>query len=95
MYEGVESISDHAIGLGGHVLVAQRGDDTLPVVILLKPPPWVSGDEVYGADPGLRAWLEQTGTGYVLGIAKTSPIAFTRAGTARADEALKTLIASD
>jgi hypothetical protein len=43
----------------------------------------------------LRAWLEQTGTGYVLGISKSTPIAFTKATTARADEALKMLIASD
>src|SRR5690242_13606181 len=28
---------------------------------------WVAGDEVYGADPGLRAELEARGTGYVLG----------------------------
>jgi SRSO17 transposase len=58
-------------------------------------PPWVTGDEVYGADPGLRAWLEEVETGYVLGISKSTPIAFTRAGTARADSALKTLMASD
>jgi SRSO17 transposase len=58
-------------------------------------PPWVSGDEVYGADPNLRAWLESIDTGYVLAIAKSSPIAFNRAGTARADTALKMLIAAD
>jgi SRSO17 transposase len=58
-------------------------------------PPWVSGDEVYGADPHLRAWLESTGTGYVLAISKSTPIAFTRASTARADTALKMLIAAD
>jgi SRSO17 transposase len=58
-------------------------------------PPWVSGDEVYGADPNLRAWLESAGTGYVLAIAKSSPIAFNRAEVARADAALKMLIAAD
>lgn len=58
-------------------------------------PPWVTGDEVYGADPNLRAWLESAGTGYVLAVAKSTPIAFTKAGTARADEALKMLIAAD
>jgi SRSO17 transposase len=57
-------------------------------------PPWVSGDEVYGADPNLRAWLESVDTGYVLAVAKSTPIAFTKAGTARADEALKMLIAT-
>jgi SRSO17 transposase len=58
-------------------------------------PPWVTGDEVYGADPNLRAWLESVDTGYVLAISKSTPIAFTKAGTARADEALKMLIAAD
>jgi SRSO17 transposase len=58
---------------------------------------WVSGDEVYGRDPGLRAWLEtpEVDTGYVLGIPKSTPIAFTEATTVRADEALKMLITSD
>jgi SRSO17 transposase len=27
------------------------------------PASWVTGDEVYGADPTLRAWLEGRGTG--------------------------------
>jgi SRSO17 transposase len=58
-------------------------------------PPWVSGDEVYGADPNLRAWLESVGTGYVLAVSKSTPIAFTHAGTSRADAALKMLIAAD
>ncbi|TWJ24482.1 SRSO17 transposase [Micromonospora endolithica] len=29
---------------------------------------WVTGDEVYGADPGLRAHLEHRGIGYVLAV---------------------------
>jgi SRSO17 transposase len=29
---------------------------------------WVAGDEVYGADPGLRGELERRGVGYVLAI---------------------------
>lgn len=32
------------------------------------PASWVAGDEVYGADPGLRSTLEQRRIGYVLGI---------------------------
>jgi SRSO17 transposase len=32
------------------------------------PASWFTGDEVYGADPGLRADLEQRGIGYVLAI---------------------------
>jgi SRSO17 transposase len=33
------------------------------------PAGWVTGDEVYGADPGLRAELEARGVGYVLAVA--------------------------
>jgi len=32
------------------------------------PANWVTGDEVYGADPGLRADLERRGIGYVLAV---------------------------
>jgi SRSO17 transposase len=31
------------------------------------PAPWVTGDEVYGADPHLRK-LDQRGVGYVLAV---------------------------
>jgi DDE superfamily endonuclease len=31
---------------------------------------WAAGDEVYGADPGLREDLEECGTGYVLAVAR-------------------------
>ena len=31
-------------------------------------PPWVTGDEVYGRDARLRAFLEDQGSGYVLKI---------------------------
>ena len=34
------------------------------------PAAWVTGDEVYGADPGLRAGLERRRIGYVLAVAK-------------------------
>jgi SRSO17 transposase len=33
------------------------------------PAAWVAGDEVYGANPGLRAVLEARGVGYVLAVA--------------------------
>jgi SRSO17 transposase len=33
------------------------------------PASWVTGDEVYGADPDLRAWLEDNQIGYVLAVA--------------------------
>jgi SRSO17 transposase len=39
------------------------------------PAGWVAGDEVYGADPGLRADLERRQIGYVLAVAKTHQVA--------------------
>jgi SRSO17 transposase len=39
------------------------------------PAAWVAGDEVYGADPGLRAWLEARGVGYVLAVARDHRVA--------------------
>ena len=48
------------------------------------PAAWVTGDEVYGADPGLRASLERRGMGYVLAVAKDHH-ALTGAGALRAD----------
>ena len=44
------------------------------------PAAWVTGDEVYGADPGLRADLERRRTGYVLAVAASHRVA-TAAGT--------------
>jgi len=35
------------------------------------PAAWVTGDEVYGNDPGLRAWLERRGMAYVLAVKRT------------------------
>jgi len=51
------------------------------------PAAWVTGDEVYGADPGLRAELEARGVGYVLAVACDHPV---RCGgaTRRADALL-------
>jgi SRSO17 transposase len=46
--------------------------------------PWVAGDEVYGADPGLRAELETRRVGYVLAVACSHQVS-TAAGTQRAD----------
>src|SRR4051794_33434973 len=45
---------------------------------------WVAGDEVYGADPDLRAQLEARGVGYVLAIAGNRRL-LTAAGPIRAD----------
>jgi SRSO17 transposase len=38
------------------------------------PAGWVTGDEVYGADPGLRTDLEARQTGYVLAVSATHPL---------------------
>jgi SRSO17 transposase len=38
------------------------------------PAAWVTGDEVYGADPRLRAELETRGVGYVLAVACDHPV---------------------
>jgi hypothetical protein len=46
--------------------------------------PWVTDDEVYGADPGLRRELEARGTGYVLAVA-CSHLVTTALGRQRAD----------
>jgi SRSO17 transposase len=48
------------------------------------PASWVAGDEVYGADPGLRAGLGTRQVGYVLAIARHRHVA-TAAGAPRAD----------
>jgi hypothetical protein len=51
------------------------------------PAAWVTGDEVYGADPGLRAELEARGIGYVLAVACDHPVPL-GAATGRADALL-------
>jgi SRSO17 transposase len=51
---------------------------------------WVSGDEVYGADPGLRSELEARGLGYVLAVGSDRRVV-TGAGTMRADQVAKNL----
>lgn len=48
------------------------------------PARWVAGDEVYGADPGLRDELERRGVGYVLAVACSHQVT-TAAGKLRAD----------
>jgi SRSO17 transposase len=49
------------------------------------PASWVAGDEVYGADPRLRAAVRQAGLGYVLQVAANRRIR-TVAGPVRVDE---------
>jgi SRSO17 transposase len=48
------------------------------------PAAWATGDEVYGADPGLRAGLEARGLGYVLAAACSHQVTVA-AGAFRAD----------
>ena len=47
------------------------------------PAAWVTGDEVYGTDPGLRADLERRQTGYVLAVAASHQVT-TAAGPCQA-----------
>jgi SRSO17 transposase len=47
----------------------------------------VTGDEVYGADPRLRTWLEARGIGYVLAVACDHPVG--AGGTAWRADALR------
>ena len=46
---------------------------------------WAAGDEVYGASPELREWLESEKKGYVLAVACNATVE-TQAGPKRADE---------
>jgi SRSO17 transposase len=46
---------------------------------------WAAGDEVYGASPELREWLEEQKKGYVLAVA-CNAVVETKAGPKRADE---------
>ena len=48
------------------------------------PAAWVAGDEVYGADPKLRAKIRELGLGYVLNIAANRHLS-TQAGRCHAD----------
>jgi SRSO17 transposase len=52
------------------------------------PAAWVTGDEVYGADPDLRAELERRGVGYVLAVACDYPVV-AAGDTYRADALLR------
>jgi SRSO17 transposase len=56
---------------------------------------WVTGDEAYGQDPGLRAGLEARGVGYVLAVSCTTRVRINQGRTAvRADEVAGRLPAS-
>ncbi|MFI6673114.1 IS701 family transposase, partial [Streptomyces sp. NPDC050481] len=56
---------------------------------------WVTGDEAYGQDPGLRALLESRRTGYVLAVACSTRVRINQGRTtARADAVADRLPAS-
>jgi SRSO17 transposase len=46
---------------------------------------WVTADEAYGGNPGLRRWLEEQGIPYVMAVSRDAMIT-TAAGKKRADE---------
>ncbi|MGH3997353.1 MAG: transposase [Pseudonocardiaceae bacterium] len=52
-------------------------------------PPWVTADEVYGRDPAVRAFCEDRGVGYVLGVPCSFTLTLTSGRRVRADQALK------
>ena len=54
------------------------------------PAGWVAGDEVYGADPQLRAAIATRGLGYVLGIGSNRTVT-TAAGVERVDTLTRSL----
>jgi SRSO17 transposase len=57
-------------------------------------PPWVTGDEVYGRDAKLRAFLEAQHTGYVLKIPCSFRVTLPTGQKARADHAARMVPAS-
>ncbi len=64
---------------------AQATDMITRAVAAGAPAGWVAGDEVYGADPGLRHTVQGLGLGYVLGVASNRRVP-TKAGLLRVDE---------
>jgi SRSO17 transposase len=60
------------------------GFATKPAVAAGAPASWVAGDEVYGADPRLRATIRGLGLGYVLQVAANRRVS-TLAGPIRVD----------
>jgi SRSO17 transposase len=54
------------------------------------PDRWVTGDEVYGQDPGLRAALESRGIGYVLAVSCSTRVRINNGRTVQRADALST-----
>jgi SRSO17 transposase len=77
-----------AAGIPGERVFATKPDLALAMISRAldagTPAGWVTGDEVYGTDPGLRAGLEERQVSYVLAVAKSHPVAIS-GGSVRAD----------
>ena len=77
-----------AAGIPGDVRFATKPELALRMIARAldagTPTGWVTGDEVYGADPQLRAGMEERQVSYVLAVAKSHRVA-TAAGVVRAD----------
>ena len=81
-----------AAGLGEDTVFASKPDLALRMIERFwnagHRVDWVTGDEVYGGNPRLRAALEERGIGYVLAVACSAEMA-TPAGRFRADARVK------
>jgi SRSO17 transposase len=53
---------------------------------------WVTGDEVYGGNPGLRSWLEDQQIAYVLAVACDEQVIITAEGRKKRADALARLV---
>jgi SRSO17 transposase len=78
-----------AAGIGDEVRFATKPEQARQMIERAMnaqvPFAWVAGDEVYGGNPGLRGWLEEQQTGYVMAVA-CSELVTVPAGERRADE---------
>jgi SRSO17 transposase len=78
-----------AAGIGGDVVFATKPELARGMleraVAAGVPFSWFAGDEVYGQNPGLRAWLEKERISYVMAV-PCSELIGTAAGRKRADE---------
>ncbi len=83
-----------AAGLGGDTAFATKPDLARTMIERFLDAGhrvgWVTGDEVYGSNPALRAALEERGIGYVLAVACSAEVA-TQGGKFRADVLAKRL----
>ena len=65
----------HVPGTVGFLTKPQLAQQMLDRAVTAGVPAgWVTGDEVYGSDGRLRAWLEERGLSYVLAVKATQPL---------------------